>query len=297
MAFKGSTNAGVILVLGATGGQGGAVVDALLAEGAALRTLVRSSDSANAQRLAQLGVELVAGDLTDRASLAAAMREVSAAFALTTPFQAGLDAEVAQGLTIVAAARETQLPYLVFSSVASANQQTGVPHFESKAKIEAALSVSGVPFTILGPTYFYDNLLGSLEDIAAGQLALPLAVDRPLQQLARADLGRFAATALLTPAAFVGQRIELASDAPTSTRMAATVHAILGCPVEAVSVPVEAIRNDDMRAMWAFLNDPGYQVDIPALHAAYPDIGWTSFWDWARRAFNQPPPAEDQPLT
>lgn len=290
MASTQGETPGAILVLGATGGQGGAVVDALVAEGAAPRALVRSPDSARAQRLAQSGVELIVGDLHDRDSLAAAMRGVDAAFAVTTPFQAGVvavDTEVEQGLTIVAAAREARLPHLVYSSVASANLHSGVPHFESKATIEAELAASGVPFTILGPTYFYENLLGELESIAAGQLALPLAVDRPLQQMARADIGRFAARVLLAPHNFVGRRIELASDAPTPTVMAATVHAVLGCAVSAVSVPVESIRNDAMRAMWAYLNRSGYQVDIPALHAEYSDVGWTSFWDWARRAFSQ----------
>jgi hypothetical protein len=50
-------------------------------------------------------------------------------------------------------------------------------------------------------------------------------------------------------------------------------------------VPLEAIGNPDMHAMWTFLNGPGYRVDIPALHAAHPEIPWTSFADWAQGAF------------
>lgn len=50
-------------------------------------------------------------------------------------------------------------------------------------------------------------------------------------------------------------------------------------------VPLEAIGNPDMHAMWSFLNGPGYRVDIAALHAAHPEIAWTSFAEWAQHTF------------
>ena len=145
----------VILVLGATGGQGGAVVAALTGQGSGargVRALVRDPDSRRAQALAGQGVEVVAGDMSDRRSLAEAMRGVVAAFALTTPFEEGIDAEVRQGRAIIVAAQDAGLPHLVFSSVAGALQHSGVPHFESKAIVESELVESGLGYTILGPT-------------------------------------------------------------------------------------------------------------------------------------------------
>ena len=114
-----------------------------------------------------------------------------------------------------------------------------------------------------------------------GMLVLPLPADRPLQQLARPDLGRFAAAVLSAPAAFLGQRIELASDEPTPTQMAAALGAALGRTVRHEEVPLTAIELPDMRAMWEFLRGPGYRVDLPTLHATYPALRWTSFADWA----------------
>jgi uncharacterized protein YbjT (DUF2867 family) len=114
-------------------------------------------------------------------------------------------------------------------------------------------------------------------------LELPLPSDRPLQQLARPDLGAFAAKVLLAPDGFAGQRIELAGDAPTPAGMAAALSEAVGRPVHhEVSPPIDRISNTDMQAMWRFLNGPGYQVDIPALRAAHPDLSWTSFAEWAR---------------
>jgi uncharacterized protein YbjT (DUF2867 family) len=272
-----------ILVLGATGGQGSAVTGALLDRGAPVRALVRDPASARARRLAAYGVETVAGALDDRGSLAAAMRGARAVFALTTPFEAGVDAEIAQGLAIVAAAHDARVPHLVLSSVAGANTDSGVPHFQSKAIVEAELAASDVPYSILGPTYFFDNALGGVQEIRNGVLQLPLPPDRPLQQLDRSDLGAFAAKVLLAPDRFAGQRIELAGDAPTPTEMAAALSDALGRPVRhRESPPIDRISNGDMRAMWRFLNGPGYHVDIPALHAAHPDLSWTSFAEWAR---------------
>ncbi|MDH6677387.1 uncharacterized protein YbjT (DUF2867 family) [Rhodococcus sp. LBL1] len=275
-----------ILVLAATGGQGRAVSAALLERGALLRALVRNPTSAGARALAEKGAEVVTGSLDDEDSLAAAMHDVAAVFAMTTPFESGVDAEIAQGRTIIAAAGRAQVPHLVFSSVASADRDSGVPHFESKAVIEAELKSSGLPHTILGPTYFFDNALGGADRIRSeGVLDLPLPPDRPLQQLDRTDLGTFAAHVLLSPEQFRGRRIELASDAPTPETMAAALTTALGSPVHLEQVPLGSIANPDMHAMWWFLNGPGYQVDLERLHSEFPDVGWTSFADWAGRAF------------
>jgi uncharacterized protein YbjT (DUF2867 family) len=273
------------LVLGATGGQGGAVAGALLAGGARVRALVRRPDEPSVRRLSERGVEVVVGSLDDRSALGPAMHGVASVFAVTTPFEAGVDAEVAQGRAIVAAAIDQQVPHLVFSSVAAADQHTGVPHFDSKAVIETELAESGVPYTITAPTYFFDNALSGIDRIRAGILDLPLPPNRALQQLARPDLGAFVAKVLVDPKPYIGQRIELASDAATPAQMAELLSAALGRPVRHEQTPLEAIGNPDMHAMWSFLNGPGYRVDLEALHAANPDIMWQSFADWAQHTF------------
>jgi uncharacterized protein YbjT (DUF2867 family) len=214
------------------------------------------------------------------------MRGVAGVFAVTTPFEAGVEEEVAQGRAIVAAAVDAQVPHLVFSSVAGANQHTGVPHFESKAIIEAEVAGSGVPYTITAPTYFYDNALGGIDRIYSGVLDLPLPSDRPLQQLARTDLGAFVVKVLDHPKPYSGQRIELASDAVTPRQMAEVLSQALGRPVRHEYTPLESISSPDMHAMWSFLNGPGYQVDLAALHGTNPDIEWQSFAAWAHQTFD-----------
>jgi uncharacterized protein YbjT (DUF2867 family) len=275
---------GPILVLGATGGQGGAVADALLTRGTPVRAMVRRPEAPSARRLGERGVHLVAGSLDDVAALSTAMRGVDAVFAVTTPFESGVDAEVTQGRAILGAAVDARVPHLVLSSVASADQHTGVPHFESKAIIENELISTGLPYTITAPTYFFDNALG-VDGIDAGVLDLPLPPDRPLQQLARSDLGAFVAKVLLEPKPYVRQRIELASDSVTPRQMSEVLSAALGRPVRHEQTPLESIRNPDMHAMWQFLNGPGYRVEVDVLRAQNPDIAWTSFADWVQQTF------------
>ncbi|MEQ3553425.1 NmrA/HSCARG family protein [Pseudonocardia nematodicida] len=273
-----------ILVLGATGGQGGAVVQALQHRGATIRALVRRPASPRARALAATGVELVAGDLTDHAAVRSAMDGVGAAFAVTTPFEAGTDAEVAQGRAIIAAARDARLPHLVFSSVAGADAGTGIPHFESKNVIETELRASGLQHGVVAPTYFFDNALGARDELHAGMLRLPIAGDHWLQQLDRADLAAVAAIGLTEPGRLAGRRIEVAGDTPTPDEMARVLTEVLGREVRHVRYDLAVIGDPDMHAMWTFLAGDGYQADPAALGAEFPEITWTRFADWARRA-------------
>jgi uncharacterized protein YbjT (DUF2867 family) len=256
------------------------VVRALLEAGATVRGITRRTDSPSAQRLIDAGAQVVAADLADEAAVAQAFADVDGAYALTTPFEDGPEAEVAQGKTIIAAASSARVPHLVFSSVADADQHTGIPHFESKAVVEAALAESGLSYTIVGPAYFYDNMLGGLDDVVAGVLELPMPADVALQQLSRRDLGRFVAAVLGNPDPVRGARIDIASDDPTPRQMAATLSETLGRPVDLVTRDPEQIGSEDMRAMFGFLARGGYTVDIPDLHARYPHVGWQSFAEW-----------------
>jgi len=283
----GGLDAAPVLVLGAAGGQGGAVARALMRAGRPVRALVRDPTSEPARKLAATGAHLAKGDFTDQDALASAMRGTAAAFALTTPFESGPAAEVAQGRAIIDAAGSAALPYLVFSSVAGALGKTGIPHFESKAKVERALSTSGLEYTVVAPTYFYDNALGGYQDLLTGVLELPLPSHHPLQQVDRSDFGSFVALVLANPAAHAGQRIEVASDAPTPQQMCQALSKALDRPVDFRETPMSVVRNrsTDMAAMWEFLRGTGYQADIGALRRDYPAVGWTPFAAWAQQRF------------
>lgn len=273
-----------IAVLGATGGQGGAVVAALLEAGRPVRAVVRDPGGGRARSLAAAGAEVVPGDLFDAASLADAFRGAAAAFAVTTPFQDGLDAEVAQGTAIVRAAADAALPHLVMASVASADRDTGVPHFETKARTEELLAASGLlkrrwwrrPISTTTPWAVWTRW-------PAGLLTMPVPGDTPIQQVARQDLGRVVAAVVADPDRWIGQRVEVAGDDPTPLRMAAEIGRAAGGTVEFRQSSLEDLRtrNPDMFAMYDFFVNTGYQVDLAALRTQFPTVPWTSYAAWA----------------
>lgn len=273
------------VVLGATGGQGGAVVTALLEADRPVRAVVRDPDSKRAQELHTRGVELVSGDMVSGEGLAEAFADSTGVFAFTTPFESGVDAEIAQGTAIIGAAAAAGVPYLVFSSVASADRGSGVPHFDSKNQVEQLLAASDVPHTVVGPTYFYDNLLGGADALSAGVMPIAMPGDTVLQQVSRRDLGRFVAALFANPQDHLGERIDIASDAVTPDQMAATLSSVLERDVHAESYDPERISSPDMRAMFEFLGSGGYDVDIAALQERFPEVGWQSFADWAAVQF------------
>lgn len=123
-----------ILVTGATGQQGGAVARALLAKGQPVRVMTRNPEKAAS--LAKAGAEIVQGDLTNQAILQMALRGVHGVFAMSTPFEAGMEAEVRQGIMLADAAKEAGIAHYVYTSVGSAHRNTKIPHFESKWKVE-----------------------------------------------------------------------------------------------------------------------------------------------------------------
>jgi uncharacterized protein YbjT (DUF2867 family) len=267
-----------VLVFGATGTQGGAIARALLAREIPVRALVRHPDTDRARALAELGAELVTGDLDDQSSLASALATVAVAYAVTTPFVSGAEAEVRQGEAIVNASSEVGLPWLILASVAAADR-ADVPHFASKAQIEARLRASGVSWTVVAPSYFYENVLGAGDSIRQGLLPLPLPPNTPLHQLAVDDLGAVVAAILARRDEHLSQRVELAADAPTPEQMAAAFG------VHAVQTPLETIadRSPDLAAMYRFLAGPGYGIDVAAVRRRYPEVSFSSFAQWAAR--------------
>lgn len=274
-----------IAVAGATGAQGGAVVDALLEQGASVRALVRSTGSERAANLASRGVELVQIDAKDPASLNNALRDVDAFFFMTTPYgdsqNTDIDGEIQQGVDFVDAATAAQVPHVVFSSVGGAERNSGVPHFESKRRIEELLLGRGLRATIVRPVFFMDNFLSMAPTVEDNELVLRLPVPDgiKLQTIAARDIGVVAAAALLDPTA-VPAAIEIAGDELTGSEIAAVLGEHVGLSARYEALPVEVLAGqDDLQKMFRWFADtPAYQADIAAVRRIDPDLWNLQAW-------------------
>lgn len=279
----------LILVTGATGQQGGAVARSLLRRGQKVRALTRNP--AKAAWLVREGVEVARGDLTDSASLRAALQEVQGVFAMSTPFEAGMDEEVAQGTMLADLAKQAGVQHYVYTSVGGAERNTGIPHFDTKWQVEQHIRKIGLPATILRPVWFMENFGTFCRPfILQGTLALPLRPDRKLQMIALQDIGEFGASAFVRPDDFLGQAIELAGDELTMTEVVAHLSRTMGRPIRFQQVPDDqapAAFGDDLAVMFRWFNEQGYQGDSEGLERRY-GIPLTKFTeviasaDWAR---------------
>ena len=269
----------VILVTGATGNQGGAVARSLLQQGQKVRALTRNP--ANAEALRNLGAEVVIGDLTDRASLDRALQGEKRAFLVVTFFEAGLEAELTQGIVMADAAKAAGVEQLVFSSVGSAHRRTGIPHFETKRKVEQHIEKLGIPTTILRPTAFMENFRLYWAPSPQGILMLPFHPDTKLQLVAVQDIGTFAAAAFLRPDEFIDQAIDLAGDELTMPEVAGHLSRAMGRTVKFQPIPddqAEAAVGQDFAFMFRWFNEVGYNADIPDLPERW-GIPLTTFED------------------
>jgi len=279
-----------ILVAGATGTQGGAVARRLHADGWRVRGLTRDPDSPKAQTLKDLEIEVVRGDTTDPDSLGPALEGVYGVFAVGTPFEKGMDDEVSQGTNLSDAADAAGVKHYVYSSVGGAERDTGIPHFESKSKVEQHLRVLGFALTILRPVFFMENLVNWATQRGDNGLfvPMPLGPETRLAMIAVEDIAAFAAEAFAHPATYANMKLELAGDDLTLPEAAAILAEHVGEPILYVQIPWEAVRSqsEDFYLMYRWFEDHGYEPDFDRLRELHP--GLLSFREWTARGSAAP---------
>ncbi len=273
-----------VVVTGSTGKQGGTVARGLLERGHKVRAITRDPNSSQARVLAKAGATLVAASLEDTAAITKALEGATSLFAMTTP-SGGSDAEIRQGVAAANAAKATDL-HLVFTSVGSANRQTGVPHFDSKYEVEQHIAQIGVRATILAPVTFMENLFFAKEQLAKGVYAAGLPPTRTLAQVAVEDIGAVAVRVLEDAGRFTGKRFDLASDELTGNDAAAILSRVAGRPFAYDQIPLDVIRQrmgEEAAKMYEWFDRVGFAVDRAALRREFPDIAFHDFESWAAK--------------
>lgn len=278
----------LILVTGATGQQGGATARELLAAGHKVRAMTRNPASDAARALAALGAEVIQGDLNDQASLERALAGAWGVFAVQNTWEAGVEQEEVQGKRIAEAAKKAGVQHFVYASVGSAHRQTGIPHFDNKARVEETVRSLGFPsFVILRPVFFMENLTSPWfkPAIDEGTLAVGMSPAVPLQMIAVADIGKYGRVAFEQHAELNGQAIDIAGDSLTMPEAAAIISRVAGRTVTHFQVPIEEVRkfSEDFALMLEWFDRVGYEADIAA-NAARFGIEPTGFAQWAATA-------------
>ena len=270
-----------ILVTGATGQQGGAFAKLLLQKKHKVYALARNTDSPAALDLQVKGANIIKGDLDDYDSIFHAINDVDSIFLMGTPFEDGVEGEIRRGKLMADIAKDKGIEHLVYSSIANANKNTGINYFESKYKVEQHIKNLQIPYTIIGPTFFMENMFG--QGLRQGQLALPLSPLTILQQSALDNIAAFSALVFERRDHFLGKRIDIASDEVTGDQIAQILSNKSGLHIRYVQIPLDKVyqSNEDIARMFEWYEKVGTDIDIPKLHQDYPGINWLTFENWA----------------
>ena len=285
MASKNRT----IVVTGATGKQGGAAFRHLVQRGFAVRALVRDPGRPDVRELEGRGVEIFRGDFDDAESMERALDGADGAYSVQA-WQGGPEAEVRQGIAFAEAANRQEVGHFVYSSVAAADQNTGIPHFESKGKIEERIRQTGMPYTIFRPVFFMENWLMMREGIDNGAIMLPLSPQTRLQMIAVDDIGTFVALAFEHPGHWHNRAFELAGDELSMAELAEAFSRVSGREVRYQQVPWDQFEQQvghEMTVMYRWFEERGYDIDIAAVRQEYPQLTQFNRWleqNWARLA-------------
>ncbi|HEY9345727.1 MAG TPA: NmrA/HSCARG family protein [Inquilinus sp.] len=275
-----------VLVTGATGQQGGAVAAALLSRGHRVTALTRKPDGETARRLASAGAEIRAGDLGDADSVRQAAQGVDTMFLMGNSYEAGTEEETRQGIIAADAAKAAGIGHLIYSSVGDADKATGIPHFESKYRVERHIAGLGIPYTISAPVAFMENAVApwSIAGLRQGVHAFALPPKRAVQLVAVADIGTFVAALAERREHVFGKRFDIAGDELAGEDQARILSQAIGRPIAYQEIPIAAMRqqSEDAALMFEWFDRTGYSADIAALRRDFPEVGWHGFADWAR---------------
>jgi uncharacterized protein YbjT (DUF2867 family) len=291
-----------VLVTGATGSQGGAVVRALLARDRSVRALVRNPGSPAATALRQLGATLASADLDDAPALEAAITGAQAVFSVQPAPFADPDSERKQAAVLTEAARQADVRHFIHSSVSNAGDfrtMTGWAegrwarnYWESKADAEAMATAAGfAQVTLLRPAFLMENFAlpkGSamFPDLVRGEILTAVEPNTRIALVAAHDIGAAVAAAIDKPERFSNQPVELAGDWLTLPAIADILTRVMQRPVTARTEDADTLVARGQSHGWVetqqWLNIVGYPARPEMMEAI--GVAATSFESWAASA-------------
>jgi uncharacterized protein YbjT (DUF2867 family) len=216
-----------IVVCGATGNQGGSVVKSLLTDPyLQVVAITRQIASPAAERLSQLGAEVIKADTNDLRSLHEAFASAYGVFGVTQPWTADykkcdIENEIGQARNIVQACQQARVKHLVMSSIINpGNQHTGAPHVDSKQEFEQLVKDAHLPYTILRLPQFMDNIGSHFFPVKAGVIKGFIAADARVPYIACKDIGEAVLRAFKHPELSAYQTLNIIGDLVSGRELA-----------------------------------------------------------------------------
>ena len=265
-------------VTGATGNQGGAVARHLLRNGYRVTALVRNSKSAKAKELQEGGAIIIRGNLDDPTSYKSHLKDTAGVFGVLS-FTNGTGKEIKQGIALADAAKEYNVPHFIYSSVIGSDAHTGIPHWESKFIIEQHIKNTGLTYTILRPSSFYENFLipPVKTRLLKGKLVTPANKDKVQQFISTEDVGKIAALIFENREQYKNKILLLAVEEMNMHQVAAIFSEVMGRKISYSTLPPLLTRifmGKDLYKMftWVNNNDALFLKDVNNFKKEFPGL-------------------------
>jgi uncharacterized protein YbjT (DUF2867 family) len=288
-----------ILVTGATGKQGGALINALVASPPNppfhLVALTRKASAPKAQALAQKpNVTVLEGDLDDCNAIFKGQEPFHGVFSVTTPIKSE-EIEEKQGKALVDAAAANGVKHFVFTSaergVDGDTDPTPVPHFQSKFNVEQHLkhvaAESGrMDWTIIRPVAFMENLNPGFIGKAFATTWELNGMDRKLQLVSTVDVGVVAAHVFKSPEEYASKQFSLATDSLSPNEAQAIFKRVVGTDMPKtyhfVGQLIKWMLHKQLGIMFQWFVDVGFGADPKKYKSKYPEL--QDFETWLKKS-------------
>ena len=260
----------LIVVIGATGRQGQAVIKSLIKKGYNIRALVRNPEKAN-ELLNGSNVEIFKGDLKNIDSLSGLFNNAYGLY-FALPF---LKVSIEFGKTLLNTAKDSNLEHIIYSSVGGADRNTKVNHFCYKKEIEDYLKSLGMPYTIIRPVGYMDEFANPKSiKVITGLLNLYLSKSKKFQLISLQDIGRFVEIAFENPVKYISKEIEIAGDELTLTEVFEKIEKVKNVKIAPARIPgfVKFILPKILKQMFTFYEEDGWRADLKSLREENPEL-------------------------
>lgn len=255
-----------ILVIGATGKQGNAVVKQLLEDGWKVRAFTRNKNNDKLTSIDNENLDIFEGDLSNEDSLKQAMEGQYGVYSVQPIIVDNVEEELRQGKMIIHIAEQQGVDYMVYSTAGGVNRDRTGPHFEALAEIENELKASTLNYTIIKPSFFMDNFL-RITKVEDGEITIPEFINRDVKfaMISSIDIARIAANIFAHTERFNHQAIEIASDELTLNEVVRTFATVTGKPTEIKG----SFSSGTAERGW--LEEKGYVVDFKQMDDINPN--------------------------
>ncbi len=273
----------ILAVVGATGAQGGGLVNAILADNSGefkVRAITRNIYSDKAKALANKGVEVVQADLDNLESLKKAFAGAYGVYGVTNFWEHfSPEKEMAQAEAIAKAAKAANVKHVIWSSLddtrkwvplsdnrmPTLKEKYKVPHFDAKGESNKFFTETGLPVTILNTVFYWENFIYFGQGPKKGPdgkiaLSLPMA-DKKLPSIAAEDIGKCALGVFKAGNKYIGKTIGIAGGHLTGKQLADAFGKALDKEVTYNAISPDMYRSfdfpgaDDMGNMYQFKAD------------------------------------------